>query len=341
MEANKLLLDREIQQHNLETFIPGFRKQRKAIARNIPTHLTVQQILEACKSEIKISSVSRFNRRNRNPTSEEDKWIPSRSIIITFDGQTLPIEVYIFNVKTFITPYVSRPMQCYNCLRYGHTTKTCKARKICNVCGEVEQENCCDKKSLKCINCVGNHRSTDKTFEIYEKYLRINTIMAYHNLSFVEAKNIIMPKPAHPPINSKENFLALKENKNVKLYSQIAEEYKTLVSEHKKGKGHTKTTEHKERNIKFYGDVESEAYTDPTAADKRQGDPRPHATPQANKTSASFQHHHQEQPGPLQHPNKLPGTTTAAELIGKIIKKTEEERLEKWVTKNKNKKGNK
>ena len=231
-EANKLLADKTLANHNLEVFIPDFRKCRKGIIKGIPADLAIEKIKEACKSEIEICDVYRLNRRNPDKASD-DKWIPSSSIVVSFIGQNLPTEIFVFNVKSYVNPFVSKPKQCFNCFAFVHTKNICKHQKRCIYCGKEEKENCCSKVDYHCIHCQKDHRSTDYKCEIYEKHLRINTLMAYYNIPFIEAKKIIIPEAQRPPLDTKENFPNLKNNANVKYYSKIASDYSTQVKSSK------------------------------------------------------------------------------------------------------------
>ncbi|KAL7289659.1 hypothetical protein TKK_0016388 [Trichogramma kaykai] len=99
-EANKLIRDPNLTAKNLETFKPKVaRKSRKAIIRGVDVDIEDEVLLENIQyvNRFKLIDFKRMNMRNRTPKSEEDKWIPSRSILLTFEGQTLPREV--FNAK--------------------------------------------------------------------------------------------------------------------------------------------------------------------------------------------------------------------------------------------------
>lgn len=120
-------------------------------------------------------------------------------------------------------PYVRRPMQCFNCLEYSHTSKSCKNDKKCIMCGEMDhQGKPCDSKEPRCANCKENHESIDRKCPIYEKWNQVNVLMAHLNLSFIEAKDRIFGK-IKPPTNTKENFPDLTKkswnNKNKKIIS--------------------------------------------------------------------------------------------------------------------------
>lgn len=52
-----------------------------------------------------------------------------------------------------------RVVQCWGCLRYGHTKSRCSAKSTrCANCGENGDHVKCGVKS-KCVNCKGSHRA--------------------------------------------------------------------------------------------------------------------------------------------------------------------------------------
>ena len=64
-DANKLLTDKSLANHNLECFLPDHRRQRKGIVRYIDTDISEQEIMTSCKSKAKVIDVKRLNRRNQ------------------------------------------------------------------------------------------------------------------------------------------------------------------------------------------------------------------------------------------------------------------------------------
>lgn len=237
-EASEFLRDKELVKENLQPFLPEHRVKRKAVVRGMDTDINVSEIFANCKAEAEVVDVIRITKKNRESKTEHDKRIATRSIIITFSGQVLPTEMYIFGVKTHLEPYVSMPMQCYNCFKFGHTATRCTLKyKACYQCGEEEKEGCCMGRRKCCVNCKEEHMSTSRECRVYDKQLRINTLMAYRGISFVEARNIIYPRAMDAPTNTKENFPELKQNKNVKYYNTIVKEYATQVDTLQQQKG--------------------------------------------------------------------------------------------------------
>ena len=61
-------------------------------------------------------------------------------------------------------PFVSRPLQCYNCQKFGHQARTCRSEvQTCKFCaGRHASTQCQDKETLKCANCGQGHATTSR-----------------------------------------------------------------------------------------------------------------------------------------------------------------------------------
>lgn len=222
-EANHFLANKSglQQKNNIESFVPGFRKSRKGIIKNIPVELDKDQILMGIESDAVVLDIKRLNRRNYKAVGENDKWIPSQSVMVVFSGQTLPREISIYKVKTEVNPFVSNPMQCYNCFAFGHTAKTCKNVKSCIMCGEDDHPDkpCSTTDIPRCKNCKENHKSNDYNCPLYLKQKEINVLMAFDNMTFFEAKKIVYSDLVRPPNKTRESYPAMKSNISYR-YSQ-------------------------------------------------------------------------------------------------------------------------
>ncbi|XP_031776895.1 uncharacterized protein LOC116415798 [Nasonia vitripennis] len=200
-EANKALEDTIFKDNDMTTFVPGFKKMRKGVLRGIPIDLSTDDLKTEIMSSLEVINVSRMNRKNPNSTNDDDKWIPTTSVMVTFKGDFLSKEVSICLVKTKVDPYVRRPMQCYNCFKFGHMAKTCRNQKRCSMCGELHHDEGCSGVTPRCANCKGSHKSIDSRCQIYEKNKLLCERMAYDNLSYAEAHARIFGKSNAPRLN--------------------------------------------------------------------------------------------------------------------------------------------
>ena len=103
--------------------------------------------------------------------SPESVWkvqkIPRTSmVVITFKDSIVPTHLYIENERIPIRPFKQRPLQCYNCFKFGHPSKVCKNVKLCGNCSAPEHGEC--KYNAKCVNCNSDHYSSDKKCPQYQ-----------------------------------------------------------------------------------------------------------------------------------------------------------------------------
>lgn len=85
------------------------------------------------------------------------------TVIITFDGLTLPSHVEINQVLYGVNPYVYPTRQCTNCWRLGHDRKNCKSAIRCPSCleGNIDSDHNCGQETPQCVNCHGDHKAND------------------------------------------------------------------------------------------------------------------------------------------------------------------------------------
>jgi ribA/ribD-fused uncharacterized protein len=97
--------------------------------------------------------VKRFNRKSGND------WIPSNSILITFNNPVLPKAVKFGYMSFRVKPFFPRPMRCFDCQKYGHTKTRCRGTKTCGKCGADDQDHDFDHCSAAphCPQCGESH----------------------------------------------------------------------------------------------------------------------------------------------------------------------------------------
>ena len=97
--------------------------------------------------------------------------------------------------------------------------------------GDVSHEDTQCKNGLSYTNCKEAHKSLDSSCKVYKDYTRMNILMAYDNLSFIDARKIIMgdkDKESNNLLKTKENFPDLGHHKIelLKKYSHVADSIK-------------------------------------------------------------------------------------------------------------------
>ena len=92
-----------------------------------------------------------FRLKNRNGE-------PSRAVRITFEGCTLPTEVWTACTPHRVSAFAGSVRRCTKCQVIGHTKSQCRSRVTrCSRCGAGGHavEGC--SNTLSCINCNGRH----------------------------------------------------------------------------------------------------------------------------------------------------------------------------------------
>ena len=173
--ANEVLKLDTLKNNQLKAFVPTSYIYRKCIIRNIPEDLDIENEsywknnleLICPVSKLEIVHVQRFKKKNPNSNQpNQNEWIPTRTILVTYKGQVTPQHAYLLKVKHNVDIYLPRVRMCTNCYRYNHVSKNCKlTKKRCIHCGVSEHDEInCQKKDdpPTCLNCQGNHLPTDR-----------------------------------------------------------------------------------------------------------------------------------------------------------------------------------
>ena len=115
------------------------------------SELPEEEILDMCPSQIwKVFKVPRSN-----------------MIILTFCNDELDTTIVIDKERLNVRPFRPRPLQCFNCFGYGHSSKVCTKEKICSYCS-LREHGHCDNAKL-CVNCKGDHHAADKSCTFYKR----------------------------------------------------------------------------------------------------------------------------------------------------------------------------
>ena len=95
---------------------------------------------------------------------------------------------------------ILHPIRCEICQRYGHPTKTCKAKEpVCSRCsGNHDFDGCTvEKENAKCANCKQNDSAAYKGCKMYQNMSETLKIQAREGLSWSDAVK-------HVKINERE-----------------------------------------------------------------------------------------------------------------------------------------
>ncbi|CAF4911239.1 unnamed protein product [Pieris macdunnoughi] len=130
--ANEFINNPCLARNNYKAFIPSFNVTRIGLVRGVPAEWSPEEILDNISLPVGsggIIKIRRLNYKVRNSSPPE--WKPSQTIVITFDGQTLPKHVFVCYNALPVELYAYPTIQCYSCCRFGHTKSNCNSRPRC------------------------------------------------------------------------------------------------------------------------------------------------------------------------------------------------------------------
>lgn len=194
--ANNFLTNNSLNKDDFKTFIPYNLVTCKGVVKGVDPTFPDEELLDACTCPYRILGMKRMNRREY--TDGEVTYIPTGTVVFTFEGVILPRYVELYSLVKRVTPYVAPVTQCYSCYRYGHTKMQCKAKKgICRTCGGTHEntlDNTNTECELRCVNCgKDDHDPTHKQCPERIRQQVIKQLMAYENLTYYDA-NERLPK---------------------------------------------------------------------------------------------------------------------------------------------------
>ena len=171
--ANKLLDDSSLQSRGLIAFIPANFVTCQGVIRDIPLDFTLDEIkdnmevLGFSRGEISVLEVRRLTRKVIDKITKKQEIVPSRSILLSFKGTTLPDRIAIYRASAVVHRY-NPPVQCHKCWRFGHVSSQCRSGPRCVHCGGPGDHSannpcpCALPKTPKCANCSGSHLATSR-----------------------------------------------------------------------------------------------------------------------------------------------------------------------------------
>lgn len=134
----------------VSAYIPPHLACTKGIVRGVDSQLSPSETLE----KLSMAGVVAVYRCNR---VVDNKRVPTESVIATFAGTSCPSEIKAWPLIFRVDALASRPLQCRNCWRYGHSAGGCKSGLRCCTCGEGHSNSDCTSQDQKCCLCDGSH----------------------------------------------------------------------------------------------------------------------------------------------------------------------------------------
>lgn len=187
--ANALVKNKTLKNKNYNIYIPFSCVTCKGIVKNIDPDISVEEITENLRSSARVLNVRRLNRKR--VIDNEKVYTPTPTILITFEGISLPRNIEVYRLPFLVVPYISPVTQCYNCLLYGHTSTQCRSRTKCISCTEAHDRSIhCEK--IKCMHCLSTeHKSIYRQCPEFLRQKEIKKLMSLENISYFDAAQLI------------------------------------------------------------------------------------------------------------------------------------------------------
>lgn len=125
----------------------------------------------------KIVKARRLNRKIKKDDGSSS-WLPTQSVVLTFEGQSLPKKIFAFYTSLVVEVYQLPTIQCRKCLRFGHVQNVCRSNARCFKCGQSHSGDNCNisPDRVRCLLCTGSHLAPDPSCPEFERQKRIKKL---------------------------------------------------------------------------------------------------------------------------------------------------------------------
>ena len=130
---------------------------------------------------------------HRVTVKRDTEKVPTNTLFLTFNTPDFPKEITVSYLKVKVALFISNPMRCFNCNKFGHTSQQCKVAAKCPGCGKDKHEGQCEGPKL-CSNCNGPHASSAKDCPVWQKEKEIQHVRIEKCISFPEARQLAEAK---------------------------------------------------------------------------------------------------------------------------------------------------
>ncbi|KAK9709259.1 hypothetical protein QE152_g26728 [Popillia japonica] len=128
-QANKFVDSNLGSRNDWVVFLPTHLVTCKGVLRGVDEDITKEEIKTDLKcGEREVVDVHRIKRRIRE--NGLTKYVSMKAVSVTF-SLSLPKHVFIYKCSFEVRTYVHPVIQCFGCLRFGHTKTQCNGRMRC------------------------------------------------------------------------------------------------------------------------------------------------------------------------------------------------------------------
>lgn len=194
--ANNFILNPLMSINKFSASIPLYHITRMGIVRHIPIDWSMEELVTGLEYPSNCGVAIKARRLNRKVFAENMPiWVPTETVVITFQGQTLPKNVYCFNTSLPVEIYQLPSIQCNACCRFGHIKTQCRSRPRCYRCAQNHTGESCSvpENEATCLFCSGSHFANNKVCPEHSRQKSIKMVMSEDNVSYTEASQRFPP----------------------------------------------------------------------------------------------------------------------------------------------------
>lgn len=180
-DMNRLLKITKLGEYNIECTQPSSHTEWKGVIGPIGIYTTEDEILTALK-ENNHNNITKVIRLNKGKEKQ-----PSLSLKLIFNEPNIPEFVYINYQRFNVRPYKEKPLQCYKCQRYGHTSSNCNGQERCVVCAGNHRLQDCPKQEVCCANCGQQHTASFSGCQKAKEAVQVEQLRSSCRITYREA----------------------------------------------------------------------------------------------------------------------------------------------------------
>ena len=121
-------------------------------------------------------------------TKRRGTWVPTHSVVLSFNQEELPRDVTIGYVRVKVRPYIPNPMRCYRCQRFGHTRIACRNRPACAKCASTEHlDDECEADAI---------RARKRAFRVFDRHSTTENLIAFRKARALARRTVQEAKRA-------------------------------------------------------------------------------------------------------------------------------------------------
>lgn len=210
-DANSFLLDKKLSLNHYKAFIPVFNVTRMGVIRGVPVEWSDEEVMDNITVPIGVGKILKVRRlKRKNITNDKVDFVPIETVVLTFDGTSLPTRVYLCYNALPVQLYIYPTIQCFQCCRYGHIKSQCRSLPRCFKCGLGHTGEGCsvDEEDVTCILCSGSHVATSRNCPEFSRQKAIKETMAKSCMTYAEAQKL------HPSVSKPYADVLASESQN-------------------------------------------------------------------------------------------------------------------------------